>query len=68
MGRGFADGRAGLRRGRVPVCREIAAYDLPLLRNFHSMALVVALLSVVLLRPPRSGRGAANLGGDPSPS
>src|SRR5579871_3967092 len=35
----------------------IAAYDLPLLRNFHSMALVVALLSVVLLRPPRSVAG-----------
>jgi putative colanic acid biosynthesis UDP-glucose lipid carrier transferase len=35
----------------------VAAYDLPLLVYFHSLALVVALLSVILLRPPRSVAG-----------
>ena len=35
----------------------IVAYDLPLVRSFHTMALLVALLSVVFLRPPRTVGG-----------
>jgi putative colanic acid biosynthesis UDP-glucose lipid carrier transferase len=35
----------------------IAAYDMPLLKYFHSLALTVAVLSVVLMRPPRMVAG-----------